>query len=107
MVQVRALLAKLTRLKADKLIGAAVALSFTKWWTQPIQDRVHPGYEYLGHDIPTRVRNRKVSCREALRRVTRIVSREVCNKGYPKAYCLKRPTTKVSSASFRVDSIFF
>jgi hypothetical protein len=74
MVQVRVLLAELTRLKADKLTGVAVALSFSKRLTQPIQDRVHPGYEYSGHDDPTRVRNRKASLREAPGRVTRIMS---------------------------------
>jgi hypothetical protein len=52
MVQVRILLAELTRLMADKLTEAAVALLFSKRLTQPIQ-RVHPGYEYLGHDDPT------------------------------------------------------
>jgi hypothetical protein len=107
MVQVRVLLAELTRLKADKLIGATVAQSFSKRLTQPIQDRFHPGYEYLGRNDLTRVRNRKVSHREVLSRVTRIVSGEVCDKGCPKAYCLRLPTTKVRSASFRVDSIFF
>jgi hypothetical protein len=105
-VQVRVPLAELTRLKAEKLTGA-MALSFSKRLTQPIQDRVHPRYEYSGRDEPTRVRNHKVSRREALSRVTRIVSGDVCNKSCPKAYCLKRPTTKVRSASFIVDSIFF
>jgi hypothetical protein len=44
----------------------------------------------------------KVSRKEALNQVTRIVSREV-----PKAYCLKRPTTKVTTASCQVDLVSF
>jgi hypothetical protein len=53
------------------------------------------------------VRNRKVSRREALSRVTRTVSGEVHDMGCLKAYCLKRPTTEIRSASFQVDSTFF
>ncbi|RLN29055.1 hypothetical protein C2845_PM05G20140 [Panicum miliaceum] len=76
MVQVEVLLAELQELKAKKLAGATVALSFAKWLTQPIQERVHPGYEYSGHDDPTRVQNRKVSCNEAFNRVSFIVNGE-------------------------------
>ncbi|RLN11955.1 hypothetical protein C2845_PM09G13620 [Panicum miliaceum] len=61
MVEVEMLLAELQKLKAEKLTSAAVALSFAKRLTQPIQERVHPGYEYSGRDDPTRVQNRKVS----------------------------------------------
>ncbi|RLN39153.1 retrotransposon protein, putative, unclassified [Panicum miliaceum] len=55
MVEVEVLLAELQKLKAEKLTGAAVALSFAKRLTQPIQERVHTGYEYSGRDDPTRV----------------------------------------------------
>ncbi|RLN40608.1 orf3 [Panicum miliaceum] len=85
MVEVEVLLADLQKLKAEKLIGTAVALSFAKSLTQPIQERVHPGYEDS---------NCKVSRGEPHRRVTLIVSGEVRDKGCPKAYCLKRPTTQ-------------
>jgi hypothetical protein len=46
MVQVRVLLVELSKLKVEKLTGAAMALSFSKRLTQPIHDRVgigHPG----------------------------------------------------------------
>jgi hypothetical protein len=82
-------------LKAKKLTGAAVALSFSKRLTQPIQERVHPGYEYSGWEDPTQVKNFKVPHAEAANRVAHIVSGEVRDKGCPKMYCLKRPTTKV------------
>ncbi|RLN43356.1 hypothetical protein C2845_PM01G37990 [Panicum miliaceum] len=97
MVLVEVLLAELQKLKAKKLTGAAMVLSFPKRRTQPFQERVHPGYEYSGRDDPTRVQNHKVSRSEAHRRVTLIVSGEVGDKGCPKAYCLKRPTTEVCS----------
>ncbi|RLN35043.1 hypothetical protein C2845_PM03G32060 [Panicum miliaceum] len=74
MVEVEVLLAELQKLKADKLTGAALALSFPKRLTQPIQERVHPGYEYSGREDPTCGQNRKVSRGEAHRRVTLIVS---------------------------------
>ncbi|RLM69952.1 putative gypsy-type retrotransposon [Panicum miliaceum] len=97
MVEVEVLLAELQRLKAEKLTGAIVALSFVKRVTQPIQERVHPGYEFLGREDPTRRQNRKVSRSEAHRWVTLIVSGEVCDKGCPKAYCLKLPTTEMGN----------
>jgi len=46
MTQVERLLKEITDLSAQKLTGAAVALSFYKRLTQPIQERVHPAYEY-------------------------------------------------------------
>ncbi|RLN09648.1 hypothetical protein C2845_PM11G17900 [Panicum miliaceum] len=100
MVEVEVLLAELQKLKDEKLTDAAVALSFAKRLTQPIQERVHPGYEYSGRDDPTRVQNCKISRGEAHRRVTLIVSGEVRDKGCPKAYCLKRPTTEEKIVSF-------
>ncbi|RLN12401.1 hypothetical protein C2845_PM09G11440 [Panicum miliaceum] len=100
MVEVEVLLAELQNLKAEKLTGAAMALSFAKRLTQPIQERVHPGYEYSGREDPTRGQNRKVSRSKVHKRVTLIVSREVRDKGWPKAYCLKRPTTEEKIVSF-------
>ncbi|RLM54814.1 hypothetical protein C2845_PM10G11940 [Panicum miliaceum] len=104
---VRVLLAELSKLKAEKLTGATVALSFSKGLTQPIQDRVHPGYKYSGLDDPTWVKNRKVPHKEVLSRVTRIVSGEAWHKGCPKAHRLKQPTTEVRTASCRVDFVSF
>ncbi|RLN09657.1 putative gypsy-type retrotransposon [Panicum miliaceum] len=93
MVEVEVLLAELQKLKAEKLTGAAVTLSFPKRLTQPIQERVHPGYEYSGREDLTHGQNRKVSRSEAHKRVTLIMSGEVRDKGCPKAYFLKWPTT--------------
>jgi hypothetical protein len=36
----------LERLMADGLTGGAVAINFSRRLLQPIQDRVHPTYEY-------------------------------------------------------------
>ena len=54
MVQVERLLEEIAGLTAQKLTGAMVALSFYKWLTQLIHERVHPGYEYWGRKDPTR-----------------------------------------------------
>ncbi|RLN16813.1 hypothetical protein C2845_PM02G17940 [Panicum miliaceum] len=48
MEQVEALLGDLSKLKAAKLTGSAMALFFCKRLTQSIQSWVHPGYEYWG-----------------------------------------------------------
>ena len=53
MVQVTLLLGEIAGLSAQGLTGAVVALSFRKRLVQPIQDRVHPGFEYLGRQDPT------------------------------------------------------
>jgi len=50
MVQVDSLLMEIAELTARKLLGAAVALSFCKRLTQPIQERVHPSFEYWGQN---------------------------------------------------------
>ncbi|RLN03698.1 putative gypsy-type retrotransposon RIRE2 protein [Panicum miliaceum] len=87
MVKVELLLAKLQKLKAKKLTGVVVALSFTK--------RLTPANPGVGPP-----RNHKVSGSKADRRVTLIVSGEVRDKGCLKAYCLKRPTTNEKNVSF-------
>jgi hypothetical protein len=56
-------LPELTKLKAEKLTGAAVALLFSKWLIQPIQDRVHPVYEYSCRDDLARVKNTRYPAR--------------------------------------------
>ena len=67
------LLNEIANLSALGLMGAAVALSISKQLTQPIQDRVYPGFEYWGHQDPTRGQNRKVPWEEAADRVARMM----------------------------------
>ena len=66
MVQVTLLLDEIVSLSAQGLTGTVVALSFSNWLVQSIQDRVHPGFEYWGRQDPTRGQSRKVSQDEAL-----------------------------------------
>ena len=54
MAQVECLLKEIADLSAHGMTRAAVALSFCKRLTQPIQERVHSAYEYWGRDDPTR-----------------------------------------------------
>ena len=72
-----------------------MALSFSKRLVQPIQDRVHPGFEYWGCQNPTRGQNRKVSREEAANQVARMMHGEIRDKGCLKAHCLKVPTRAV------------
>ena len=77
-------------------MGATVAISFCRQLTQPIQERVHPAFEYWGHRDPTWGHERKVPREEITNRVARIMAGEIRDKGCPKAHCLKRPTDAVS-----------
>ena len=77
-----------------------VALSFSKRLVQPIQDRVHPGFEYWGCQDPIRGQNRKVPRDEASNLVARMMQGAIRDKGCPKAHCLKGPTRAVSILYF-------
>ena len=90
------LLKEITDLSAQKLTGAMVALFFCKQLTQPIQERVHPAYEYWGGDDPIWGQKRKVPKEERANRVTRIIAGQIRDKGCPKVLCLKQPTDAVS-----------
>jgi len=96
MAQVERLLEEIAGLSAHGLTRAAVAISFCRWLTQPIQERVHPAFEYWGHRDPTRGHERKVPRDEIANRVARIMAGQIRDKGFPKAHCPKRPTDTVS-----------
>ena len=96
MAQVERLLKEIADLSMQGLIGAAVAISFCRRLTLPIQERVHPAFEYWGHRDPTRGQDRKVPWEEIANRVARIMAGQIRDKGYPKAHCLKRLTDAVS-----------
>ena len=72
-----------------------MAISFCRQLTQPIQERVHPAFEYWGHQDPTRGHKRKVPRDEIANRVARIMVGQIRDKGWPKAHYLKRPTDAV------------
>ena len=96
MTQVEHLLNEVADLSAQGLTGAAVAISFCRRLTQPIQERVHPAFEYWGHRDPTRGHERKVPRDEIANLVTRFMAGHIRNKSCPKAHCLKRPTDALS-----------
>jgi hypothetical protein len=90
-------LALVDELKKQGVTGAAVARSFCRRMIQPIKDRVHPTYEYVGQSNPTREVNRKVSKEEMAARFSKMYARKVQVKKCPKAYSLKRPADLVRS----------
>ena len=96
MAHVERLLKVIADLSVRGLTGTAVALSFCKRLTQPIQERVHPAFEYWGRQDPTRGQERKGPQEEIANRVARIMAGQIWDKGCPKAHCLKRPTDAVS-----------
>ena len=73
-------------LSAQGLTGVVVALSFSKRLVQPIQDRVHPGFEYRGRQDPTRGQNRMVPREEASNRIARMMQGPICDRGSPKTH---------------------
>jgi hypothetical protein len=83
-------------LKKQGVTGAAVSRSFCRWMIQPIKDRVHPAYEYVGQSDPTHEVNCKVS-KEMAVRVSQMYAGRVKVKKCPKAYSLKRPADPVRS----------
>ena len=68
-------------MSVQKLTGAAVALSFCKRLTQPIQERVHSAFEYWGRQDQTRGQERKVPQEEITNRVARIMVGQIWDKG--------------------------
>jgi hypothetical protein len=57
------------KLKKHGVTGATVGRLFCQRMIQPIKDRVHPAYEYVGQSDPIREVNRKVSKEEMAARV--------------------------------------
>ena len=96
MAQVERLLNEIADLSAQGQTGAAVAISFYRRLTRPIQERVHPAFEYWGHRDPTRGHERKVPRDEIANWVACIMAGQIQEKGCPKALCLKRLTDAVS-----------
>ena len=84
MAQVERLLQEIADLSARGLTGAAVAISFCRRLTQPIQERVHPAFEYWGHRDPTRGHERKVPRDEIANRVAFVMAGQIRDKGCPK-----------------------
>ena len=95
MAQVERLLKEIADLSVQGLTGATVAISFCRRLTQPIQERVHPTFEYWGHRDPTRGHKCKVPREEIVNWVARIMAGQIQDKGCPKAHCLKWPTDTV------------
>jgi hypothetical protein len=86
-----------SELKKQGVTGAVMDRLFYRWMIQPIKDRVHPAYEYMGQSDPTREVNCKVSKEEMAAIVSQMYTGRVKVKRCPKAYSLKRPTDPVRS----------
>jgi hypothetical protein len=96
-MELEPVLGLISELKKQGVTRATVARSFCRRMIQPIKDRVHPAYEYVGQSDPTREVNRKVSKEEMEARVSKIYAGRVKVKKFQKAYSLKRPADPVRS----------
>ena len=61
-----------------------VAFSFMKRRIQPLMQRVHPGFEYLGADDPSRMTKDEISNDEIVQRLSKIFQKmeEVVPPGF-------------------------
>jgi hypothetical protein len=103
--ELRPLLDDLEKLKAEGLTGGTVAIISSRRLIQPIQDRVHPSFEYWGQSDPTRVVRRKVSKEEIIPRVKNIFGGHVHNREYPMALGVYRLSDAVSLRPWHSSSI--
>jgi hypothetical protein len=94
--ELRPLLEDLKRLTAEWLTGSVVAISFSRQLIQPIQDQVHPTYEYEGQSDPTRVVKHKVSKEEMAVQVKNIFAGRIRNRECPKALGAYQPSDAVN-----------
>lgn len=77
------LLEKFVNLKARELMPMAIGINFCQRATQPIKNRVHPSYEYLGLVDPTREVDGAVSVDEIYHRLSGLFKSEFHNTGAP------------------------
>jgi hypothetical protein len=94
--ELKPLLDDLEQLQAEGLTGTVVAISFCRRLIQPLQDRAHPAFEYLGQSDPTRAAQRKVSKAEMMAHVKNIFGGRICNRECPKALGVYSPSNPVS-----------
>jgi hypothetical protein len=85
------MLEDLEKLKAEGLTGGVMAIGFTRRLIQPIQDQVHPAYEYWGQSDPTRAVKRKVSKDGMAVQVKNIFVGRIRNRECPKAVDVYQP----------------
>jgi hypothetical protein len=105
--ELKPMLDDLEQLKAEGLTGSAVAISFCRQLIQPIQDRVHPAFEYWRQNNPTRVAKRKVSKGEMAARVKDIFGGRIRNQECPKAFGVYHPSDLVSLRPWFVSEHVF
>ena len=76
--QVNFLLGEIERLKADhRITGASVIVHWTLWRIQPMQRRVHLGFQYTGEEDPTRYTHAMISEADLKGRVDRSLKNAV------------------------------
>jgi hypothetical protein len=100
------LLDDLEMLKIYGLTGSVVVISFSRWLLQPVQDWVHPSYEYWGQTNPTQVVRCKVSKEETVAWLKSIFVEHIYNWMCPKALCLYRLIRSRKSSSSKSSLIF-
>src|SRR5438105_2725381 len=98
MKDVRILLACLEAVKTvDQLSGVAVVRDFIERRIQPIKERNHPAYEYLGREDPTRESPSVWAPRALDARTLSLFQKDVAVRDIPlpEGYTLERPPNRV------------
>lgn len=97
MGQVNQLLGEIKALKKNGLTRIAVAIDFVHHSLQPLKDRSHAAYDYLGVQDQTRELNREITAEEVIGRIQIFLSGQVQNEAAPLPYTRSRPPPAVSS----------
>jgi hypothetical protein len=68
------------------LTAEAVVIDFILKNVQPLKDRVHPAYLYIGLRDPSQGKNKHISEENILNRVEMMLRGVVANAGAPRSY---------------------
>jgi hypothetical protein len=76
--KIRSFLKEIKALKIRGLSGVGIVASFIRCWVQPLRERVHYGFEYVGVEYPTRMSKDELSEEEILGRMQKILKDVSC-----------------------------
>lgn len=104
--EARILLTRIAGLKGRGLIVEAVVIYFVFNNIQPLKDRVHPAYLYIGVRDPARVTDRRILEEDILGRVEMMLTGVIVNHSAPQSYSVWNLVPAMSSDRFALLLLF-
>jgi len=86
-------------LRTENLTRASVVMSWMSRQIQPLQQRSHFGFYYMGVTDPSRFTSDKISEKEVMRRVCRVLDGVLGVPVLPDAFIMKDPSKEVCESS--------